>query len=220
MTLLRIRGGISGTLSGTPTAEGSSPHTRRYFPKIVPISDMLVLFSAYAEVFPSSPSSVSGRKTLLRIRGGISIAEKITEWINGSSPHTRRYFQPWVVYRTNGKLFSAYAEVFPCARKGACPSKTLLRIRGGISNLHCSSLLEISSSPHTRRYFQVLRVLHGHLRLFSAYAEVFPSPVYHAAISTTLLRTRGGISSPAPAPFLFSSSSPHARRYFRITPRR
>ena len=133
----------------------SSPHTRRYFQLLAVCSPPWLLFSAYAEVFPSICYLSQTTGTLLRIRGGISIAEKITEWINGSSPHTRRYFQPWVVYRTNGKLFSAYAEVFPCARKGACPSKTLLRIRGGISNLHCSSLLEISSSPHTRRYFQL-----------------------------------------------------------------
>ena len=50
------------------------------------------------------------------------------------------------------------------------------------------------SSPHTRRYFQGHPVYGTRRGLFSAHAEVFPSPSSFRSSAHTLLRTRGGIS--------------------------
>ncbi len=55
---------------------------------------------------------------------------------------------------------------------------------------------KLDSSPRTRRYF--LRHADGGAwrELFSAHAEVFPSPVLIVATHAALLRARGGISFP------------------------
>ena len=70
--LLRTRGGISCVSGDEAVGAVSSPHTRRYFRfttgHVLPVP----LFSAHAEVFPSS--QLSAVKSA------------------GSSPHTRRYF--------------------------------------------------------------------------------------------------------------------------------
>ena len=52
------------------------------------------------------------------------------------------------------------------------------------------------SSPHTRRYFQVMKPVEPRRTLFSAHAEVFPIDGHKGFVSITLLRTRGGISLP------------------------
>ena len=152
-SLLRIRGGISQT-TDTPTTEPvSSPHTRRYFRLICRRMALCRLFSAYAEVFPPAGVSGLGHKSLLRIRGGISIPVEI--WLEAvvSSPHTRRYFQKKKQEQQEKLLFSAYAEVFPLPRHRRQPTIPLLRIRGGISDKPAPRRNRADSSPHTRRYF-------------------------------------------------------------------
>src|SRR5699024_3012403 len=76
-------------------------------------------------------------------------------------------------------------------------------------------MAETASSPHTRRYF-----LHGcfprfSYGLFSAHAEVFPSPHVRSRSGVPLLRTRGGISGHKETTLARPISSPHTRRYFR-----
>ena len=78
----------------------------------------------------------------------------------------------------------------------------------------------ITSSPHTRRYFQSRASPFSFFELFSAHAEVFPPQSAQKRQQQALLRTRGGISIPLLERRPVLRSSPHARRYFRITPRR
>ena len=51
-------------------------------------------------------------------------------------------------------------------------------------------------------------------KLFSAHAEVFPSPPHSHLKGTPLLRARGGISTAFQVDHLHPRSSPRTRRYF------
>ncbi len=53
------------------------------------------------------------------------------------------------------------------------------------------------SSPRTRRYFQVYLMASVKKYLFSAHAEVFPVNHLGGVTKESLLRARGGISTPA-----------------------
>ena len=153
-------------------------------------------------------------KTLLRARGGISLARLVSGATSPSSPRTRRYFHPcaetatagklfsahaevfpiWSAVVAPGRLFSAHAEVFPSRSTLHCSTSTLLRARGGISIDTAQQATPPSSSPRTRRYFRgTHRRIQGG-RLFSAHAEVFPKPHLTQCYRLPLLRARGGIS--------------------------
>src|SRR5699024_3220333 len=111
--LLRTRGGISYFAAAFFIAWGSSPHTRRYFPGFRPIRRRRDLFSAHAEVFPSSAYWDLVSFSLLRTRGGISKRLSLHVESRASSPHTRRYFLRRTRSGLLTNLFSAHAEVFP-----------------------------------------------------------------------------------------------------------
>ncbi|BAQ21103.1 hypothetical protein cgR_6041 [Corynebacterium glutamicum R] len=115
-------------------------------------------------------------------------------------------------------LFSAHAEVFPVRDWLTRVGNSLLRTRGGISNIIEARTWRTDSSPHTRRYFLWTCGNRMDLALFSAHAEVFPIYDRRIARLNALLRTRGGIS--AKEGFLRdpTGSSPHTRRYFHSPP--
>ena len=72
-SLLRARGGISGSVRSGKTYTCSSPRTRRYFHHPPRHRRIHHLFSAHAEVFPKLGWRVFFKKALLRARGGISL---------------------------------------------------------------------------------------------------------------------------------------------------
>ena len=133
--------------------------------------------------------------SLLRTRGGISVDKVQAAGDFHSSPHTRRYFLWQCESGPRGVLFSAHAEVFPSLKRRSHRRNTLLRTRGGISTKHFQRYKGTCSSPHTRRYFPAASQSRQTTHLFSAHAEVFPNSTGKVIALTTLLRTRGGISS-------------------------
>ena len=173
------------------------------------------LFSAHAEVFPSSAKKSSPSLSLLRTRGGISfcLAPLMSAVI--SSPHTRRYFRLTQLIAKKLQLFSAHAEVFPSYPAHRQEAAALLRTRGGISDVLAWLSNGEISSPHTRRYFPVRPAGRSVGSLFSAHAEVFPTPSSSTSTAKTLLRTRGGISYSYGGRVCGNRSSPHTRRYFQ-----
>ena len=92
-TLLRARGGISGSVRSGKTYTCSSPRTRRYFHHPPRHRRIHHLFSAHAEVFPNPVSSGRSCRSLLRARGGISDKAAPFTLSAYSSPRTRRYFR-------------------------------------------------------------------------------------------------------------------------------
>ncbi len=131
--LLRTRGGISNPAENPYPSRRSSPHTRRYFPHDRTSFLLVVLFSAHAEVFPTSGQDYRLTTTLLRTRGGISHGPLGKYRTRNSSPHTRRYFPSPTHGMRKLALFSAHAEVFPTSPPTKPPTPSLLRTRGGIS---------------------------------------------------------------------------------------
>ncbi len=94
-------------------------------------------------------------------------------------------------------------------------AKALLRARGGISLTLSYLVLQMHSSPRTRRYFRLPQRLPFPVSLFSAHAEVFPLFPARVLAQAALLRARGGISVAAAATRRRAVSSPRTRRYFR-----
>ena len=193
----------------------SSPRTRRYFHGPHGRRAHLRLFSAHAEVFPSTSPVGSAPAALLRARGGISVYDAGTPGECASSPRTRRYFRCQVASQFCECLFSAHAEVFPIGTVVMDSEGPLLRARGGISL--CGRVLELCriSSPRTRRYFPTNQQQQKAPTLFSAHAEVFPSSSRKNTTTMSLLRARGGISNRWMTYSPGSASSPRTRRYFR-----
>ncbi|BAQ21107.1 hypothetical protein cgR_6045 [Corynebacterium glutamicum R] len=154
--------------------------------------------------------------SLLRTRGGISKTGTTDVERAISSPHTRRYFLDPPAYEALVALFSAHAEVFPLPRGTLEAHHPLLRTRGGISSHVLSNGFPARSSPHTRRYFRKSPPEFRWRSLFSAHAEVFPAITVEELATTSLLRTRGGISGMFLHRRRVILSSPHTRRYFLV----
>ncbi len=153
-TLLRARGGISGSRMVSPGLVLSSPRTRRYFRSPPPTHGPRGLFSAHAEVFPLPVNLRLLKIALLRARGGISTQLTASDRDTFSSPRTRRYFHGGTRRRRGIRLFSAHAEVFPALAENCSLVGTLLRARGGISLGKLTVKPPALSSPRTRRYFR------------------------------------------------------------------
>ena len=195
--------------------EDSSPRTRRYFRRFLPRRPSGKLFSAHAEVFPSTLGIQNLSTSLLRARGGISVKRVHQGGAYGSSPRTRRYFLRSLFLLMWLGLFSAHAEVFPSVRVTMADSVALLRARGGISLAISAPVVESPSSPRTRRYFPMFSQGLVNIRLFSAHAEVFPVVGVVAELLQALLRARGGISRVTSKVPSITFSSPRTRRYFQ-----
>ena len=133
-----------------------------------------------------------------------------------SSPRTRRYFQLCRPPHHALRLFSAHAEVFPGALDPDGVARPLLRARGGISRHIHHMGPPVTSSPRTRRYFQITTTIVARRMLFSAHAEVFRVTAGLAHARTALLRARGGISQTAHDVTAIYASSPRTRRYFLV----
>ena len=136
--------------------------------------------------------------------------------VDHSSPHTRRYFHLPKSPANMKALFSAHAEVFPAESPLSMTVETLLRTRGGISDVLMWGSNGEHSSPHTRRYFPPASIPGAQVGLFSAHAEVFPRFMSIPVPNGSLLRTRGGISLGSALIAMVSASSPHTRRYFLV----
>src|SRR5699024_7093056 len=98
---------------------------------------------------------------------------------------------------------------------GDSDAGSLLRTRGGISDVEVVLNGSPVSSPHTRRYFPGAVAMALVWRLFSAHAEVFPRIDPGLSTNRPLLRTRGGISLERWQWLWYGASSPHTRRYFQ-----
>ena len=139
----------------------------------------------------------------------------VGDFLNHSSPRTRRYFHIHRRSTSRQALFSAHAEVFPAWQSTRRVWRSLLRARGGISSCLPCDPASRSSSPRTRRYFLSCLSRLIQRMLFSAHAEVFPPLRIPRCRHVPLLRARGGISTLENSAVQARASSPRTRRYFR-----
>ena len=138
----------------------------------------LVLFSAYAEVFPGSSAVILFAR-------------------NFSLP-TQRCFSTIGAPASLSSLFSAYAEVFLALGDHASSRDAFLCLRRGVSTMYRKNDSFGDFSLPTQRCFSSTRSARGAKTLFSAYAEVFPYTDLKAKVKEAFLCLRRGVSPSRP----------------------
>ena len=153
--------------------QGSSPHTRGCFPRLLLWLPLWRVFPAYAGVFLLRDNLLQSDLGLPRIRGGVSSNFPVSCGIRKSSPHTRGCFSHMALPAHSSEVFPAYAGVFLDLTIGTQVDNSLPRIRGGVSHYYLDPFSFRGSSPHTRGCFRrSVQAGHGE-RVFPAYAGVF-----------------------------------------------
>ena len=94
-----------------------------------------------------------------------------------------------------GRLFSAYAEVFPPAGGLFCHASSFLCLRRGVSRSFVQKRLDDGFSLPTQRCFFGTSARKQPRLLFSAYAEVFPKAPHGHLVEFAFLCLRRGVSS-------------------------
>ena len=109
---LRASGGVSARLSSIFSVFWFSPRKRRCFCEVVQPVKVPHVFSAQAEVFPTSIATGDGSFCFLRASGGVSYRHRRNIRLCWFSPRKRRcfYFLPHFPHII--PVFSAQAEVF------------------------------------------------------------------------------------------------------------
>ena len=93
---------------------------------------------------------------------------------------------------------------------------SFLRVRGGVSPSAQLSQSGTKFSPRTRRCFLHLKRHFSTLKVFSAYAEVFPKMTGYPMPRGSFLRVRGGVSAWDVSAATRTRFSPRTRRCFSI----
>ena len=172
--LPRIRGGVSPPSTSDSSTSQSSPHTRGCFFRTVQRRHTAEVFPAYAGVFLRLQRVRNRRRSLPRIRGGVSASLSTSGKIFPSSPHTRGCFHFDDKAAALTAVFPAYAGVFLSIVFMSSFSQGLPRIRGGVSSTLQQPCAFFGSSPHTRGCFSRSAPRSGAHEVFPAYAGVFP----------------------------------------------
>ena len=133
-----------------------------------------------------------------------------------SSPHTRGGFLTAERQARETEVFPAYAGVFPVASGCRRGRKGLPRIRGGVSFWIKRAEVVKPSSPHTRGCFFTHTNAQERVRVFPAYAGVFPATSPTATTISGLPRIRGGVSMTDDRKKRKKKSSPHTRGCFPV----
>ena len=174
--------------------------TQRCFPNQWKNARVSSLFSAYAEVFPEQIRGCRLWFAFLCLRRGVSEYFKDSpEGVAFSLP-TQRCFQ--IVYPKchDPFLFSAYAEVFLLEYFRRVGAQSFLCLRRGVSDSIIGSNRSADFSLPTQRCFSLRARLLSRVRLFSAYAEVFPDAITTAQTTAAFLCLRRGVSPPLHRP--------------------
>ena len=131
-----------------------------------------------------------------------------------SSPHTRGCFLHRAM-RIHGQLvFPAYAGVFPFRHSARPTSRSLPRIRGGVSNPIQRLKSCVRVFPAYAGVFPSYKLILNGTPVFPAYAGVFPTRPACRGSADRLPRIRGGVSDATGSDALLVWSSPHTRGCF------
>ena len=113
-------------------------------------------------------------------------------------------------------LFSAYAEVFPIRNDKQRKKRPFLCLRRGVSDSIIGSNRSADFSLPTQRCFSLRARLLSRVRLFSAYAEVFPDAITTAQTTAAFLCLRRGVSPPLHRPGCPGTFSLPTQRCFTL----
>ena len=155
LAFLCLRRGVSRANTRRLTMDLFSLPTQRCFQRWSLGKGAQVLFSAYAEVFPSSRLWGSQTTPFLCLRRGVSVRLDPRLCVPCFSLPTQRCFWSHPCADVVERLFSAYAEVFPKARGWCAYGYAFLCLRRGVSHpLGHGSGVSFFSLP-TQRCFPV-----------------------------------------------------------------
>ena len=169
-------------------------------------------------MFPCREQRTDWRECLPRIRGGVSRRADEVRLFLQSSPHTRGCFFDFEDFYAWCEVFPAYAGVFRALRACISQRASLPRIRGGVSMRGVIQHQGVQSSPHTRGCFLSLSIYADGIKVFPAYAGVFPRRIASRRSPPRLPRIRGGVSKVRLQQVVPEKSSPHTRGCFPFRP--
>ena len=189
--ILRACGDVSSCSAYSCLPLRYSPRMRRCFLILSDSVSPSLVFSAHAEMFPSSHRGQDGEGGILRACGDVSAASNLFGTYRKYSPRMRRCFRMMEEKPPSLSVFSAYAEMFLQGRSRALMSTGILRVCGDVSGYGAGTVLY---SPRMRRCFYPCGRLRGRWVVFSAYAEMFPTSCRHPCHSPSILRVCGDVS--------------------------
>ena len=150
---LCLRRGVSEKEARLYRYRNFSLPTQRCFHQLSKCDEYLILFSAYAEVFPDGQERARPSLAFLCLRRGVSLIVLLhasavifslpTQWCFWVDRFDLRFTV----------LFSAYAEVFPTLRFFSTAVPAFLCLRRGVSTLHIVNHYTNSFSLPTQRCF-------------------------------------------------------------------
>ena len=192
--LLHVRGGVSTDRSSRGQINRSSPRPWRCFWHPPPPVAPAPVFSTSVEVFPRMRHRDSYLRSLLHVRGRVSVIPYVRKLRFTSSPRPWRCFQNGLTGAEVFDVFSTSVEVFLEPAAEARPP--------------------IASSPRPWRCFRRLLILSCSLEVFSTSVEVFLWLPLSTSPWLSLLHVRGGVSSASPVRGGIRLSSPRPWRCF------
>ena len=191
----RIRGDVPKTRAKESAESSFSPHTRgcSVAPERRPM--MLLVFPAYAGMFPMPGAADNTCHSFPRIRGDVPILSLFTIPPSWFSPHTRGCSAISAVAPLVGEVFPAYAGMFPGTHTPSGRCLSFPRIRGDVPRRPRGGFRGLKFSPHTRGcsfwWNQNLTLR----KVFPAYAGMFPGCHPATAQPRGFPRIRGDVPS-------------------------
>ena len=176
----------------------------------------LAVFSTSVEVFPERRNSQLRCGCLLHVRGGVSTHFDRRFSHFESSPRPWRCFSFFAMAMRKSKVFSTSVEVFLKSPPFDDCQRSLLHVRGGVSQSRFVCACGFWSSPRPWRCFPMWIAPPMRSAVFSTSVEVFPIARVVSLRSGCLLHVRGGVSKPADRPSCKPKSSPRPWRCFPV----
>ncbi len=186
-------------------------------PKAVPVFDFV--FPTPVGVFPAIPVEVGSAIGLPHACGGVSIADKVWEVAEGSSPRLWGCFHVALSYRYVSGVFPTPVGVFPLGSLSLPVIAGLPHACGGVSSGPLRYALSLRSSPRLWGCF--LRQASGHDAgvVFPTPVGVFPVTGLVAYMGARLPHACGGVSTLMPEATKRRESSPRLWGCFYISAR-
>ena len=205
----------SKILSKPAGQKGCSPLTRGCFVRVQRFLRAIPVFPAYAGLFLCAWAVSRLPVSVPRLRGVVSPGGHLLAFGATCSPLTRGCFTVEHSGERSGHVFPAYAGLFPestelsgssarCSplTRGCFPTQDQIpvvshgvpRLRGVVSDLRKRTRLPASCSPLTRGCFRPAAFLASRLRVFPAYAGLFPSTGTTTVDVRSVPRLRGVVS--------------------------
>ncbi len=189
----RIRGDVPNISGEFSIGHGFSPHTRGCSLNPRPRQSEMMVFPAYAGMFPWESSLNATPVSFPRIRGDVPTANNTATTVSEFSPHTRGCSGGTQPFRQHRGVFPAYTGMFRKRSSCLSNSSSFPRIRGDVP-CWCSRIPGVSwFSPHTRGCSHTSHHVMLTYHVFPAYAGMFLTELLPPIVELSFPRIRGDV---------------------------